>query len=83
MIYKLPLILILASAVSFANTKTDPNTSKTTNKSTVVAPGCTEFIHPCSGQASTAFLNAATLPVTTKVAIPIKLPPATKAKKTK
>jgi hypothetical protein len=69
-------LLLTFSNFAFSETKKpDPNLNKISNKSTVIASGCTEFVHPCSGQAAAVLLNAATTP-TSKAAIK---PPAAAA----
>lgn len=58
--------ILVASLIVNANNNKDPNLKNGKNKSVVATPGCTEFVHPCSGQLSTAALNATTNPVVNK-----------------
>ncbi|MBN8536250.1 MAG: hypothetical protein J0M15_04320 [Deltaproteobacteria bacterium] len=56
-------MILTFSSIAYSETKRpDPNLNKARNLSTVIAPGCTEFVHPCSGQAAAASLNAVTTP---------------------
>ncbi len=70
-ILALATCLVFSFSVNAAETKRkDPNLNKTTSNATAIAPGCTEFVHPCSGQAATALLNSITTPIS-KVSLPI------------
>lgn len=69
-VQKLLLVLLLPS-VLWSQIRTDPNSAVKPNSGKVIAPGCTQFVHPCSAQAAIAALADKTGPVT-KEGTPVK-----------